>query len=385
MDAFFASVEQRDHPEWRGRPVVVGADPDGGKGRGVVAAASYEARRYGIRSALPIRDAYRACPDAVYVRPDQERYREAAPQVRRVMARFADAVEPASIDEAYLDLTSTVQDGAHADPRAAAVALKQAVFDETGLTASIGIAPTKTCAKIASDMDKPDGLTVVPPEQVVTFLAPLSVKKIPGVGPKTYAQLRELDIETIGDLAAQSEAWARNRFGENGVHVWRLAHGIDPRPVAVDQGLAKSRSEEHTFHQDERDVSKINRVVRSMVRQLVDEMHERGLLYRVVGLKIRTSDFETMTRATTLPHPTRAVGPTMQVLARQLQEFLDGKTPYRLVGVRLAGLERDVGQRTLEEYLAQVGATDRLAKVPEWTRPDADLPRPGQHRFGRDW
>jgi nucleotidyltransferase/DNA polymerase involved in DNA repair len=385
MDAFFASIEQQDHPEYRGRPVVVGADPQGGQGRGVVAAASYEAREYGIKSAMPIRDAYRACPHAVYVRPRGERYREVAHTIREILARFTDTVEPASIDEAYLDLTSALEQSGDDGPEEIARELKRTVKDNTGLTASIGIAPTKSCAKIASDMDKPDGLTIVHPDEVTSLLAPLPVKRIPGVGPKTAARLHELGIQTIGDLAERSESWARQEFGENGVHVWRLAHGIDPRPVAVDQGLPKSRSEEHTFMTDERDVSKINRVVRSMARQLVAEMESRRTLFRVVGLKIRTWDFETMTRATTLPHPTRSLPTVLQVLTRQLGEFLDGTTPYRLVGVRLAGLERDIGQRTLEEYLDEAGPADRLARVPGWALPDAEAPRPGQHRFGRDW
>lgn len=385
MDAFFASIEQLDHPGYRGRPVVVGADPQQGRGRGVVAAASYEARRFGIKSAMPIRDAYRACPDAVFVRPRGQRYREVAQGVREVLSGFADVVEPASIDEAYLDLSSVVKAGTWGDARGTGLALKRAVLEATGLTASIGIAPTKSCAKIASDMDKPDGLTVVPPDDVEGFLAPLPVERIPGVGPKTKVRLEELGVTSIGDLAERTEAWVRGEFGENGVHVWRLAHGIDPRPVEVDQGLPKSRSEEHTFRVDERDVSRINRVVRTMARELVVEMERRGLLFRVVGLKIRTSDFETMTRAATLPHPTRSLDTVLRVLARQLEEFLDSKTAYRLVGVRLAGLERDVGQRTLEEYLEEAGPGEALTRLPEWALPESGAPRPGQHRFGRDW
>lgn len=385
MDAFFAAVEQLDHPEWRGRPVIVGADPKEGAGRGVVATASYEARPFGVHSAMPISLAYRACPDAVFVRPRIARYREVARRLQETLRECGDVVERASIDEAYLDLTQRVAEGHGGDAGAAGRALKDAVRAATGLTCSVGIAPTKSCAKIASDRDKPDGLTVVAPGEVEAFLAPLPVRLIPGVGPKTVPRLAEHGVETIGDLSARGEAWARAAFGEHGAHAWRLARGIDPRPVVPDHGLQKSRSEEHTFAVDEADPSRIHRVVRAMVRELVDGLARRGVLYRVVGLKIRTADFVTMTRAETLPFPTREPAPALRILAEHLREFVDGRRRYRLVGVRLAGLERDVGQRTLEEYLAEHGSARGLSRLPEWARADAPIARPGQHRFGRDW
>lgn len=386
MDAFFASVEQLDHPEWRGRPVVVGSDPKGGEGRGVVAASSYEARRFGIHSAMPISQAWRACPDAVYVRPRGARYREVSHEIRRVFRRFAgDRMEPVSIDEAYLDVTGLVAQGTFPDGPAVGAALKEAVRAETGLTCSVGVAPSKSAAKIASDMDKPDGLTVVPPDGVRVFLAPLPVRRIPGVGPKTAAWLDELGVQTVGDLADQSEAWAEERFGKHGLHVWRLAQGIDPRPVEADRGLAKSRSEEHTFEHDVADPSVIHRVVRQMAAELVEEMNQHGVFFRVVGLKIRTHRFETFTRAATLKAPTWRLEPVLDVLREQLREFVDGRRRYRLVGVRLAGLEEDVGQRTLEEYLDEEGpAEEGLSRFPPWSVPGSGAQRPGQQRFGRD-
>ncbi|MBW3582996.1 MAG: DNA polymerase IV [Euryarchaeota archaeon] len=386
MDAFFAAVEQRDHPEWRGRPVVVGADPKGGEGRGVVSTASYEARRFGIGSAMPISHAYRACPDAVFVRPDIERYRVEAGRLRRVFRESAgDAVEPVSIDEAYLEVTSAVREGRYRDGAEAGRELKRRVFEETALTCSVGVAPSKSVAKIASDMQKPDGLTVVPPDDVRTFLEPLPVRRLQGVGPKTAAALTEESIETIGDLARRPSSWMTERFGKNGAWLLGLARGEDDRPVEPDQGLPKSRSEEHTFERDTADASAINRVVRTMARELVDEMRAEGILFRVVGLKIRTEAFETFTRATTLRAPTHRSGPVLAILREQLEEFLDGRRRYRLVGVRLAGLERDIGQRTLEEYVVDAGeATGPLSRFPPWSVPGATVPRPGQWRFGRD-
>lgn len=385
MDAFFASVEQLDHPEYRGRPVVVGSDPKGGEGRGVVAASSYEARRFGIHSAMPISKAYRACPEAVFVRPRGDRYREVSRVLRRVFREFAGAhVEPVSIDEAFLDVTGRVVSGEFGDGAAAGRALKQRILTVTGLTASVGVAPTKSAAKIASDMEKPDGLTVVPPDAVAAFLAPLPVRRIPGVGPKTAAWLDELDVHTVGDLAAKSEVWAEERFGKHGTHVWALARGIDPRPVEADEGLPKSRSEEHTFETDTADPSAIHRVVRRMAQDLVEEMAGQDILFRAVGLKIRTSRFETYTRAATLRGPTARLEPVLMVLREQLAEFVDGKERYRLVGVRLAGLEANVGQRTLEEFLEASGETDVLSRFPAWSVPESPLRRPGQQYFGRD-
>lgn len=385
MDAFFASVEQLDHPEWRGRPVVVGSDPKGGEGRGVVAASSYEARKFGIHSAMPISQAWRACPTAVYVRPRGERYREVSRQVRAVFRRFAgERVEPVSIDEAYLDVTHLLDAGTYPDTAAVGRALKEAVQAETGLTCSVGVAPSKSAAKIASDMDKPDGLTIVPPDEVRAFLAPLPVRRIPGVGPKTAAWLDELSVQTVGDLAEKNEAWAEERFGKNGLHVWRLARGIDPRPVESDDGLAKSRSEEHTFPVDTASPSEIHRVVRRMAAELVEEMERHRILFRVVGLKIRTERFDTFTRATTLKVPTRRLEPVLMVLRDQLSEFVDGVQRYRLVGVRLAGLEEDVGQSTLEDWIAEGMSPEGLSRFPPWSIPGSAVRRPGQQHFGRD-
>lgn len=402
MDAFFAAVEQRDRPEWHGRPVVVGADPKGGEGRGVVSTASYEARRFGIGSAQPISQAYRACPEAVFVRPDIRRYREESRVIRRVFRDFAGAkVEPVSIDEAYLDVTEAVRAGRWDSAEAAGQALKEAVVATTGLTCSVGVGPSKSVAKIASDMEKPDGLTVVRPEGVRAFLAPLPVRKLQGCGPKTAARLASMDIDTVEELAERSLEWAEVELGKHGVHLWNLANGYDDRPVEPDHGLPKSRSEEHTFSRDTADPTEIHRVVRRMVHALVEEMRGRRVLFRVVGIKIRSHGFETWTRATTLRAPTQRVEPVMRALRDQLAEFVDGRRRYRLVGVRLAGLERDVGQKTLEEYVAEDGGPreggsgedgadeaeargGRLSRFPPWSVPDADVPRPGQQRFGKD-
>ncbi len=426
MDAFYAAVEQRDEPSYRGKPVVVGGDPKEGRGRGVVSTASYEARRYGIGSAMPISQAYRACPDAIFVRPDMRKYREVSRQVRGVFREFAGRhVEPVSVDEAYLDLTEAVQSGQHVSGEAAGRSLKEAIRRETGLTCSVGVAPSKSVAKIASDFRKPDGLTVVHPDDVVSFLAPLEARHLQGVGPKTADRLRDEGIETIGDLAERSKTWLEERFGKHGPYLWHLANGRDDRPVSPGHGLPKSRSEERTFFRDVQDVTKINRAIRKMAVELVDEMNRKGILFRVIGLKVRNADFETWTRATTLRAPTQRLDPVLRVLRAQLAEFVDGRHRIRLLGVRLAGLERDVGQRTLEDFIADGApgfdeasavpaeegavtplhgsdaahldgsdaalldgsevAPSRLSRFPPWSVPGALVRRPGQQRFDKDY
>src|SRR5688572_22304333 len=232
MDAFYATVEQRDRPELRGRPVIVGADPQGGRGRGVVATASYEARAFGVVSAMPISQAFRLCPHGAFVRPDMDRYAEVSRQVMEVLRGFSDCVEPVSIDEAFLDVTAStravVAPGVVLGPgEALAARLKGAVRDATQLTASVGVATSKLLAKIASDMRKPDGLVVVPPGTEAAFLSPLPVRRLWGVGPKMEEQLARLGVVTVGDLAALPEGALERRLGVHGHDLQALARGED--------------------------------------------------------------------------------------------------------------------------------------------------------------
>jgi nucleotidyltransferase/DNA polymerase involved in DNA repair len=247
MDAFYAAIEQRDHPEYRGKPVVVGADPKAGRGRGVVSTASYEARKYGIHSAMPISQAYRRCPQAIFAFPRFERYTEISRQVMNILRDFSPQLAQISIDEAFIEITQTAN--FHGGARALAEKLKARIKHETGLTASVGVAPNMFIAKVASDLQKPDGLTICEAGQEKAFLAPLPIKKLWGVGPKTEAHLQKMGFSTIGQLAQCSQKMLAERLGKWGAHLWELANGIDNRPVE-DWGPRKSISQEHTYDQD---------------------------------------------------------------------------------------------------------------------------------------
>jgi DNA polymerase-4 len=336
MDAFFASVEQLDHPGLRGRPVVVGGDP---KGRGVVAAASYEARRFGIRSAMPCGEAARRCANAVFVRPRLERYREVSQQIRAVFESVTSWVEPLSLDEAYLDVT----ENALGEPLAGRVAIeiKNRIRQEVGLTASAGVGPNKLIAKIASDLEKPDGLVIIPPARVLEFISRLPVERLWGVGPATAKRLHEMGLRQAGDIADRNVEDLVSRFGNQGMTLHALSQGIDERPVR-NHREPKSRGSETTFEGDvtseEHLTLELGRLAQDVSRRL-DHLGRGG---RTVTLKVRYSDFTTITRSRTLTSPTQD-GPT---IARAAQELLGtsteaGERPIRLLGVNVSSLTQD--------------------------------------------
>ncbi|MDZ4700047.1 MAG: DNA polymerase IV [Rhodothermales bacterium] len=331
MDAFFASVEQRDDPSLRGRPVVVGGSPTG---RGVVAAASYEARVYGIHSAMPARTALRLCPDLVFVRGDFARYREVSSQMRGIVSDYTALIEPMSLDECYLD----VSDLPHGFKTATAVAreIRARIRDELRLTASAGVAPLKFVAKMASDFKKPDGLTVVPPARLLDFLHPLKVARLPGVGPATEAFLHEHGIHTIGDLAVVSREHADGLFGKFGWRLWERANGIDAGEVRIHH-IRKSRSAERTFAEDIAVRPEMHRALESLAARVCHEMARDMLLARTVRIKVRYRDFTTFTRATTLFDATADEALVARV-AITLLEHVAPVQPVRLLGVGLANL-----------------------------------------------
>lgn len=339
MDAFFASVEQRDDPSLRGRPVVVGGPPDG---RGVVAAASYEARRFGIRSAMPSREAHRRCPDAVFVRPDMARYRQASADVFAVFAEVTDLVEPLSVDEAFLDVTRNHLGLVHGVE--VARWLRAEIRARTGLTASAGVAPVKFVAKIASDQHKPDGLTVVPPERVVAFLRPLDIGRLWGVGPKTAARLHALGLRTIGDVADADPASLSRALGDLGRHLHRLALGDDPRPVRPSR-VRRSRGAETTFAQDVRDLGALRAALAPLAERVARGLVASGQAARTVTLKVRYADFRTVTRARTLDVPTDRVGDLLAACDALLARTEAGQVPVRLVGVSASGLDDDAARQ----------------------------------------
>ncbi len=345
MDAFYSSVEQRENPALKDKPVIVGADPKGGKGRGVVMGCSYEARQYGVHSAQPISQAYRLCPQGIYVSPHFDSYESASEQMKRVISPFGEKIEQASIDEAFLDVSGKVN--SFEEARSLATRLKQDVKENTHLTCSVGIAPNKALAKIASDFKKPDGLTVVTTEEAAEFLAPLPVGKIGGVGKKGAEILNRIGISTIGDLAKADPLRVFEIFGRNGTRLWQIAHGLDDEEVVPDYSM-KSVSSETTFEEDVND----KRTIMAAFSSLIEDVHKRtitsNLLFRTVGIKVRFEDFSTFTRARSHSRHTNEKSIMEESVHLLFREFESSKKKIRLLGIRVANLKKiDAEQETI--------------------------------------
>jgi DNA polymerase-4 len=332
LDAFFAAVEQRDRPELLGRPVIVGGG--GPHDRGVVSTASYEARRFGVRSAMPLRTAGSLCPDAVFLPVDGRKYTAVSREVMAILRRFTPLVEPVSIDEAFLDVSASR--ALFGDGPAIAGRIKSAVHDEVRLTISVGVATTKLVAKIASDLRKPDGLVVVPPGEEAAFLAPLEVTRLWGVGPRTATILRELGVATIGDLAALPVDHLVRRLGRHGATLHDRALGIDPDPVD-DPEAAKSIGHEHTFDVDTNDRETIERTLLAMADGVSGRLRSAGLRAGTVTVKIRSSDFHTVTRQRTLAEPTDLTEPIWRTALELAEPEVRG-IRVRLIGVSVSHL-----------------------------------------------
>ena len=327
MDAFYASVEQRDNPSLRGKPVAVGGDPTT---RGVVAAASYEARTFGVRSAIPMSRAVRLCPGLVIVRPDFQKYRAVSQQIFALYREVTPLVEPLSLDEAYLDVT----DNAWHEPLAVTVArrLKTAIRDTTRLTASAGVAPNKFLAKIASGWKKPDGLTIVAPERVEQFLQGLDVDALWGVGPKTAAKLRAHGIERLTDIRTRPREDLERIVGSLSGWLLELAHGRDDRPVQPNRS-AKSSGSECTYATDLTAPAEIRREIDEMAREAAGWLEKRSLTARTVVIKVRYSDFTTVTRSQSAPQATRNADAIVTRALALLAKTDAGRRPVRLLGV----------------------------------------------------
>jgi len=336
LDAFFPAVEVREHPELKGMPVIVGADPKGGRGRGVVSSASYEAREFGVKSAMPISRAWKLCPDGVYLRPHFDLYHRSSERVMEILRRHADRFEKAGIDEAYLDISGRAknfEEGADFARK-----LMKAVLDEEKLSCSVGIAPNKMLAKIGSDYHKPYGLTVIRDEDVESFLSPLRVRKIPGVGPKTEERLKDFKIETIGDLAARDPELLVKLFGSWGVRLHEFSWGIDHREV-VEERETKSIGRELTFQEDVDDGGRILGVLDELAEEVHKEVIGAGLRFKTITVKVRYQHFDTHTRAKSLPFLTDDLYILRNNSKRLMDAFLRGKK-IRLIGLKVSALER---------------------------------------------
>jgi DNA polymerase IV (DinB-like DNA polymerase) len=350
MDSFFSAVEMREKPELKGKPVVVGGrippnaevemreGEDKRRIRGVVSTCSYEAREFGIHSAMPLSQAYQLCPDAVFLPVNMALYKAASKQVMRILRSFADRFEQVSIDEAYLDISTRFYDWQEA--RTYAQQIKREITDKAGLSCSIGIAPNKVVAKIASDFEKPDGLTVVESGDAATFLAPLPVKKIPGVGPKTAATLRQVGITTIQELAIRDVQELVARFGKYGWLLHQVAHGIDEREVE-EKWERKSLSRETTLDEHTSDPELLNRCIDALAKRVHEHLVREGFGFKTVAIKVKFDDFSVFTRAKSF----RALHSDLATIAKTAKELLKEFTgesvaerQIRLVGVRVSTL-----------------------------------------------
>ncbi|OGW75285.1 MAG: hypothetical protein A2Z72_00970 [Omnitrophica bacterium RBG_13_46_9] len=335
MDAFFAAIEQRDDPGLRGKPVIVGADPKGGKGRGVVSTCSYEARKFGIHSAMPISIAYRKCAHGIFLPVDAEKYSRVSHKMYDILYDFTPEIEPISIDEAFLDISASHH--LFGGPQKLCQSIKSRIKDDIGLTASIGLAPTKMAAKIASDLKKPDGFVEVAEENLLDFLRPLDISKLWGLGAKSERLLRGMNINTVGDLAKMDINELEDLFGKNGAHFWNLANGIDEREVETACG-AKSVSNEVTFDSDTSDKEKIEGALMLLCEKVSSRLRQDGLKGKTITLKIRLQGFYTFTRAVTVEVPNNFADVLYKEAKRLYNRFDTKGKRVRLVGVRVSNL-----------------------------------------------
>jgi DNA polymerase-4 len=340
MDCFYAAVHVRDDPSLAGKPVAVGGSPEG---RGVVAAASYEIRRYGVRSAMPAARAKRLCPHAVFLRPDFPRYRRESRTIFRIFAEYADVVQPVSIDEAYLDCSASFERFGSA--RRVAEEIKRRVHEERGLTVSVGAGPNKLVAKVASDVGKPDGLMVVRPRHVVEFLAPLPVRALPGVGPVTEMKLRARGVEKVSDVRSLSLQALEKVVGSFGERLYRFSRGIDDRPVRADRER-KSLSSERTFSSDLQSFADMDAALEALATSVARGLGKGRLLACTLTVKVRFDDFETVTRSQTAGTPFSSDVAAIAACARSLLRRTDaGTRRVRLLGVGASNFVRGGGEQ----------------------------------------
>jgi len=372
MDAFFVSVELLERPELRGKPVVVGGRPDQ---RGVVSSASYEARQYGIRSAMPLRTAGRLCPHAIFLDGHHEKYAEWSDRVASILAKFSPIVEMTSIDEAFLDLGGTER--LHGPPLAAADKLLRAITQSTALPCSGGLAATRLVAKVASDQAKPRGLVWVVPGMEARFLAPLSIRKIPGIGEVTERALRALGIESVEQLAAHQQEQLEKIFGQWGTALFRKARGGDSFEFLID-AEPKSISHNHTFGEDTDNVAEMESLLSHLSQKACKRLREAGLSSRTLTLTIRYAGFQTYTRSHTVTEPVRLDADIFAIFLELFREHRDPKRKVRLLGVALSGLSHGAEQLDLLE----ADRRERLAKLTKATDQLRDKFGFGSVQFG---
>lgn len=360
LDCFFAAVEARDHPEYRGKPLIVGADPKGGKGRGVATTCSYEARKFGIHSGMPISKAYKLCPEGIYVHGSHSIYSTVSENVMNIIRTYSEEFQPASIDEAYLDLTGICDNFESAHKLAEK--LKNEIKTSIGITCSVGIASTKSIAKIATDYNKPDGITIVEQDQdsIKLFLKTLDITKISGIGKKSKKYYYSKGIKKIGDFYKIGYNKTVKWFGKHGEWIWKVIHGLDDRPVK-EFHKRKSFGKERTFFED-RPINEIISKLQELNERIHEKLKEKNILYRTITLKIRFQGYETYTRAKSFQTSMRDKNKSIAVILQLLNSFSEKKKKVRLVGIRFSSLEKSTGIN--QQTLFRMFPTLKISKLP---------------------
>jgi len=351
LDCFFAAVEARDNPKYIGKPLVIGADPKNGKGRGVVSTCNYEARKFGLHSAMPISQAFKRCPHGIYLHPNFEKYQKASKEVMEIVTSYSDMFQQVSIDEAYLDVSDKCIN--YKEVRRLAEKLKNEVQKKVGITISIGCAPTKSIAKIASDHNKPNGITVVKPENIKEFLSPMDITKIPGIGKKSKIYYNKKGIKTIGDIINLTLPKMVQLFGKNGEWVYNIANGFDTREVKEFHGDRKSISKERTFYENTDDYNLILSNLEEINNRIHKNVIKNKIHYKTVTLKIRLEGYITYTRSKSFTRHVQDKNQVLKVIIALLKQFSTTNKKVRLVGIRLSNLEKvsNVSQTTLIKFL----------------------------------
>ncbi len=335
LDAFYASVEEREHPEYKGKPLVVGADPKGGAGRGVVSTCNYAARKFGIRSAMPISIAYRKCPDAIFVPVNMDLYVAVSGKVMQILRKYADKFEQVSVDEAYLDVSRLKS---YERAKGLAIGIKKEILKKEGLTCSVGIGPNKLISKVASDYKKPDGLTVVPPGEAWDFLGPQSVRVLRGVGPKTEAILNAAGIKTVSNLRRVSKEQLVEQFGAFGESLYEQARGKYFEEL-VEEWEIKSIGRQTTFEEDTKDKKLLLETMDALIKEVWDDVEREGVAFKTVTVKVRYADFDTHTRQKSLIDHVNNIEAIQNIATELLEGFLKDPRKIRLIGVSVHQLK----------------------------------------------
>ncbi len=338
LDCFFAAVEIRDNPQYKDKPVIIGADPKEGQGRGVIATCNYKARKYGLHSAMPISQAYKRCPHGIYLRPNGEKYQKVSKDVMYILETYSDEFQRVGIDEAYLELTNITNDYVKAERIAKEI--QKEVSNKVGITISIGIAPTKSLAKIASDEHKPNGITIIKPDEIHNFLKDMEITRIPGIGKKSKIYYYKNGIRKIGDIISTPLSKMMELFGKHGKWIWKVANGLDNRQVKEFHGDRKSISAERTFYSDTDNLSEILSRFEDINERIHKSVLKHQITYKTITLKIRFEGFQTYTRSKTLSFHIQSQKFVLNIILDLFKEFSNNTKKVRLVGIKLSNLER---------------------------------------------